>query len=588
MNISLQSVTALLRDEQSGHWLQFSDAIEIVSTVRHAEVEAKFQRLQTLVDQGLYAVGYVAYEAAPAFDSSLSVKPTSAPLLCFAVFGKPVICQLPPPLPTLPLSLATTLEHREYLEKIARIKDHLEAGDCYQVNFTHTLKGYIRDTVNPLDIFATLYRQQPSPRSLFFQYDDTVFCSVTPELFFALDGDHITMEPMKGTRPRNAVPQLDQQLRQELLDSEKEKAENLMIVDMVRNDLGKIARPGTVQVDALFEIMCLPSLWQQVSRVSARTEASVWEIFQALFPCASITGAPKRQSMEIIKSLETEARGVYTGAIGLIRPGRVARFNVGIRTLVLDTGRRLASYGVGSGVVWDSDAASEWQETLDKASIVQAQPSFELLETMLYRPGEGIALLEFHLQRLQSSAHFFAYPLNRQELEQALAAIQSSEPLRIRVLLNSTGQYRIEATPIGRSTSEVTLTLAKNPVDSGDLFLRHKTTHREVYESAKADAGEADDVVLWNERGEITETTIYNLFLEIDGEILTPALSSGLLAGTLRRELLESGKAREAILCLGDLEKASRIFVGNSVRGLLPAHHVDTSDNPGYPRGNAE
>ncbi|MDA0687304.1 MAG: chorismate-binding protein [Proteobacteria bacterium] len=575
MQASLDSVTALVRDEQSGQWLLFTNATEIVSTSDIEEVAGCFQRLQALIDDGYYAVGYVAYEAAPAFDSSLPAHQPGTPLLCFAIFEEPAVASLPQPLPDLPLSLATSLERGDYLEKIEKIKDHLEAGDCYQVNFTHTLRGQrVSDASSPLDIFATLYEHQPSPRSVFFQHDSTIICSVSPELFFKLEGDRITMEPMKGTRPRHEVRELDEQLQQELLDSEKEKAENLMIVDMVRNDLGKIARPGSVQVDALFEIMALPTLWQQVSRVSASSGASLWQIFRALFPCASITGAPKRQSMEIIRTLETSARGIYTGAIGVISPQRRAQFNVGIRTLVLNDHNMTASYGVGSGVVWDSDPASEWQETLDKARIVQPRQSFDLLETMLYRPGEGIVLHKFHLQRLSDSANYFGYPLNPDEIGRVLATIESSEPLRIRLLLDSAGQCRVETSPLVRAAEEVTLTLAKKPVQSGDLFLRHKTTNREVYESARADAGEVDDVVLWNERGELTETTIYNLFLEIDGELLTPALSSGLLAGTLRRDLLESGKAREAVLNLGDLERATRVFVGNSVRGLLPARPI--------------
>ena len=587
MNVSLESAIAVVRDEQSGQWLQFSGAIDLLVASSAAEVEEKFQRLQALVDQGYYAVGYVAYEAAPAFDASLPVREAKTPLLCFAVFKEPEPISLPEAVAALPLYLSTTLARDDYLEKVTAIRQHLEAGDSYQVNLTHTLRGHLLEETNPLAIFATLFGLQASPRSVFFQQGDTVLCSVSPELFFELDADRITMEPMKGTRPRHHDSKLDARLRQELLDSEKEKAENLMIVDMVRNDLGKIARAGSVGVDALFEIMELPTLWQQVSRVSASTDASLWEIFRALFPCASITGAPKRQSMNIIKSLETEARGIYTGAIGLIRPGRRAHFNVGIRTLVINTQTNDASYGVGSAVVWDSEGPDEWLETLDKARIVRAVPNFELLETMLFVPGQGIALRDFHLQRLQNSADYFATAIHISDIQQDLDLIDSDLPLRLRLLVDSTGQHRIEHAELNPAKEEVTLVLATLPVNSQDPFLQHKTTHRQVYESAMATAGQADDVLLWNERGELTETTIYNVFLEFDGELLTPALSSGLLAGTLRRSLIETGKAREAILGVEALADASRILVGNSVRGLIPARMLATPENNSH-QVNAE
>ncbi len=572
MNTELKSITAIVRDERTGDWVQYIDALELISVNSLEQVAPAFDRIQQNVAAGRTAVGFVSYEAAPAFDPSLPVHDSAGPLLCFAIFESFRSISLPVSNQNLATSLRPVLGRAGYLEAITQIKKHLEAGDSYQVNYTHQLKDKVSaNKVDPLEIFFALYQQQPSPRSIFFQTDQLTLCSVSPELFFQLDGERICMEPMKGTRPRHSDSRADRALREELLLSEKEKAENLMIVDMVRNDLGKIASPGSVNVDALFEIMALPSLWQQISRVSANTQASLWEIFQALFPCASITGAPKRQSMEIIKQLEGRIRGAYTGAIGIVRPDSSAQFNVGIRTLVCDKPNNTLSYGVGSGIVWDSEGESEWQESMDKARILQVLQSFELLETMVYRPEEGIYLQDFHLQRLQDSAEFFAFTFNRQQIAESLDKIKEDQSLRVRLLLAADGTFRMELGELSPDVNSVGLAVALEPVSSDNVFLHHKTTNRSLYELAKESVPGADDVILWNERNEITETTIYNLFLEIEGELLTPCLSSGLLPGTLRRQMLESGKAREAVLKKTDLQRATRLFVGNSVRGLITA-----------------
>lgn len=576
METRQENALALIRDEDTGSWLRYTQAAEVISTYQVDEVATLVQYIEQQVERGLTAIGYIAYEAAPAFDSSLrthtSLNTPPVPLLCFALFRAAEKTTLPEVGTTPWLSFNASISKQDYLERVRKIKEHLGAGDSYQVNFTYQLCREIdSDSVNSVDLFAALYQQQPSPHSLFFQCADITLCSVSPELFFRLDDEHIAMEPMKGTRVRSKDAIEDQKLRAELLSSEKEKAENLMIVDMVRNDLAKIASPGSVSVDSLFEIMALPTLWQQVSRVSANTHASVYDILGALFPCASITGAPKKQSMEIIKALEKSPRGVYTGAIGVIRPHRQVKFSVGIRTLITDTQAQRMSYGVGSGIVWDSLGDSEWRETQDKAKVLQQQPAFQLLETMRYDPQSGIYLLDFHLDRIQASAKHLGYQCNESKLRTQLNEIIAEHPLRIRLLLDSTGNFVIETTELMQTSKTVVVSLANNPVYSHDLFLHHKTTQREIYENAKAGHTDVDDVVLWNERGELTETSIYNLFLEIDGEFVTPCLSSGLLAGTLRRELLRLGKVKEAVLKKTALKEATAIFVGNSVRGLIPA-----------------
>lgn len=572
MNTELKSISAIVRDERTGDWVQYTHALELISANSLDQVESAFERIQQSVDAGRTAVGFVSYEAAPAFDPSLPVHNAAGSLLCFAIFDSFHSISLPAGTQGLATNLRPTLSRANYLRAITQIKKHLEAGDSYQVNYTHQLAEKVSsDSIDSQEIFFTLYEQQPSPRSIYFQTDQLTLCSVSPELFFQLDGERISMEPMKGTRPRHSDPRIDRALREELLLSEKEKAENLMIVDMVRNDLGKIASPGSVNVDALFEIMALPSLWQQISRVSAITHASLWEIFKALFPCASITGAPKRQSMEIIKQLENQIRGAYTGAIGIVRHDGSAQFNVGIRTLVCDNLRNTLSYGVGSGIVWDSEWESEWQESMDKARILQSLQKFELLETMVYHPEKGIYLQDFHLQRLQRSAEFFAFTFDWQQIAVSLNGIEENQSMRVRLLLAMNGEFRVELAELSPQISTVCLALALESVSSENVFLHHKTTNRSVYELAKEAIPNVDDVILWNERNEITETTIYNLFLEIEGELLTPCLSSGLLPGTLRRQLLESGQAKEAVLNKADLQRATQLFVGNSVRGLIAA-----------------
>ena len=567
---------ALIFDEELQTWLEFEESVESLCAWNLAEVIPTLERVEAAAERGLTAIGYITYEAAAAFDSSLKTAAPQQALLRFELFEEGTPVELPATQESS-LGLSAEMSKSHYLQQLQYIKQHLEAGDSYQVNFTHQLVGEAsRLQLSAFEIFAQLYKRQPSPYAAYLQIGDQTVCSLSPELFFSLQDNHITMEPMKGTRPRGSSGDEDEAMRQELLTSEKERAENLMIVDMVRNDLGKIARPGSVHVDELFKLIPLPSLWQQVSRVSAQTDAPLVDILRAIFPCASITGAPKRQAMDIIEQLEAVPRGIYTGAIGVVRPQRRWRFSVAIRSLVIDEKNDKLSYGVGSGVVWDSDPVSEWQETLDKAKIVtlQSAPSFQLLETMAYHPGEGIFLLDYHLQRLAEAAKHFAYAIDGAEIRMQLDQFSAQQPKRLRLLLNHSGQFELQHTQLDATDKTVRLRLCNFAISSEDEFLQHKTTHRVVYEKAIAQNGNADDVILWNERGELTETCIYNLYLQIDGELLTPALESGLLAGTYRRSLIETGKAREAVLTKQDLERATSIYVSNSVRGLCPAQLI--------------
>lgn len=574
---NFSSCSALVFDTDRQCWLQFSAPHKILTAHSLEEVLTILQAVEDATEDGLTAVGYVAYEAASAFDPGLVTAEANTPLVQFSLYescqhGFPDIAQA-----ESDLRLQLTTNQAGYLRKLEIIHELLERGDVYQVNLSHQLHAQqAMSEAEDLALFLQLYQRQPSSRSVYYRSPDLTVACVSPELFFSLDGERLCMEPMKGTRPRGRSRNEDLALRSELLGSEKERAENLMIVDMIRNDLGKIATPGTVQVHELFRIMELPSLWQQVSSVGAQSGASLGEIFTALFPCASITGAPKRRSMEVIHELESNARGVYTGAIGIVHPGRRMQFSVAIRTLVKDNGRNELSYGVGSGVVWDSKPTEEWQETLDKAKIVwdRGSSDFQLLETMACYPDQGVHLLSYHLDRLAQTARHFRFPLDLDAIHSTLADSSVTSPSRLRLLVHKDGRFELQHSPLQLQEKPVLLEVSATAVSSENPFLQHKTTNREVYDSALASTTNGDDVILWNERGELTETCIYNLYLQFGSDLVTPSLSSGLLPGTYRRMMLETGQARESVLTLDDLDRADALFVSNSVRGLQPARLI--------------
>ena len=553
-----------LHSDASG-WIEFCNPLQMLVAKDLDDVVNVLEKVDAESRKGRYCIGFVSYEAAPAFDKHLVCQPPgSIPLTAFGVFEASQRISLPSQSP-VGLELEPELNINQFDSAISRIKQYLVDGDTYQVNFTHRLKGSPPADIRSL--FARLVRTQPTPYAALMEFPDFSICSISPELFFEKTGQRIRTEPMKGTRPRGLTELEDRNYEEELRCSEKDRAENLMIVDMIRNDLARLAKLGTVCVDDLFVIKKLPTVWQQVSNISALTDVGLVDVFRALFPCASVTGAPRHRTMEIIAELEGSPRGVYTGALGLVMPGGDARFSVGIRTLVVEDE---AVYGVGGGIVWDSEASDEWQESLLKSDVLrQDRPDFQLLETMRYEPGEGISLLDEHLQRLTRTAAYFDYECDPGSVRDYLSEFTAKRARRLRLLLCSDGTLKLEEHELAPSLDKVILKLADTPVDSRDIFLFHKTTNRMVYDSKyKSDC---DDVILFNERGEITETTISNLFLEIDGELLTPDLSAGLLAGTFRQHLLDSGRARTACLRIEDLQRAQQIFTGNSVRGLIPA-----------------
>ncbi|MDQ1346738.1 MAG: para-aminobenzoate synthetase / 4-amino-4-deoxychorismate lyase, partial [Acidobacteriota bacterium] len=438
-------------------------------------------------------------------------------------------------------------------------------------------------TGDPEVLFWHLAPASAAPHAAFLDCGGKAVVSLSPELFFSRQGDRLVMRPMKGTRRRGRFTAEDDRQAAELAGSPKERAENLMIVDMVRNDLGRIAAPGSVEVESLMALERYPTVWQMTSTVAARTAASLPEIFAALFPCASVTGAPKARTMEWIARLERRPRGIYCGAIGWVAPQRRACFSVAIRTAVVDRDRGEIEYAVGSGVVWDSAAAAEYQECLTKArALVDPGPPFALFETLLWRPRCGVSYLEKHLARLSSSADYFGFSHDEKarraavEAELGALASQQTERHRIRLELAPDGAFSFTSEPFRPDRRSWRAILASAPVAAENVRLFHKTTDRRIYDAALAEAraAGADEAILWNERGELTEGTRTNLVLEIGGERLTPARECGLLGGIFRQSLLERGKVREAVLTRDDLARARRVLLVNSLRGWIPAELV--------------
>ncbi|HEX6736390.1 MAG TPA: aminodeoxychorismate synthase component I [Azonexus sp.] len=458
--------------------------------------------------------------------------------------------------------LAPQMAEADYLRSVERIRQLIFEGDCYQVNLTLPMTGTWFGS--PLALYARLRRCQPVRYGGFVGDAAQGLVSLSPELFLERRGTQLYTRPMKGTAPRSVPPE-------QLLHSAKDRAENLMIVDLLRNDLGRVAVPGSVRVDRLFEVEPYPTVWQMVSAISAEIgAASFGDILRALFPCGSITGAPKIRAMQIAAELEIGPRGAYTGALGWLAPDGDFRLNVAIRTLELATDGT-ARLGVGSGIVADSQPAAEWQECLLKARFLRdCDPGLRLIETLCCENGH-YPRLNGHLARLRGSAAWFGFPFDEPALRRQLAAQPADGLRRVRVTLGRDGvlaiqSFALEATP----ATACQAVLADVRIDSGDPLRRHKTTERAVYDAAlQALAGDPEvfDAVFLNERGEVVEGARSNVFVERDGMLLTPPLASGALPGVQRAELLAAGRAREAVLLPADL--AGGFWLGNALRGLI-------------------
>ena len=554
------------------------------------DLAASFAAIEGVAANGEWLALAVDYSLGAGFEPALFTPDSGRAGLRAWVFGR---CQrldaaavdafLAERLATLPgheriagvADLCAWQDATRYAVVIEQIHRWIVDGECYQINFTFPLTfKYYGD---PLALYAQLRARQPVRYGGYIAAPDGTFLSFSPELFFERCADRVVTRPMKGTAPRGVTAEEDEAARAALLASAKERAENLMIVDLLRNDLGRLATPGKVRVDRLFEIEAYPTLWQMVSTVSADLpDVNLFALFRALFPCGSITGAPKIRAMQRIAEIESAARGLYTGAFGWLAPGGDCRFNVAIRTLEL-AADRTGKLGVGSGVVIDADSASEYAECLLKAKfLTDFDPGFELIETLRLEQG-AYPLLTQHLERLQASAQALGFACDIEKVTAVLllaAARDQPGVFRIRLTLAHDGSCQLDVQPMAVDDGRLwQVVMAGETLDADDYLLRHKTTARGRYDRALAALSgrpEVFDAIFLNACGEVCEGARSNVFVERDGVLLTPPLACGLLPGVMRRQLIESGRAVEQLLRLEDLQSAPAIYVANALRGLMP------------------
>ncbi|MFU2015693.1 aminodeoxychorismate synthase component I [Peribacillus butanolivorans] len=550
--------------------LYFTEPKEVFIAHSIQDVLPQFQKVQAAIEQGYYAAGYVSYEAAPAFEKSFKVKEgAKMPLLWFGIFEKPE--EFPGKI-TGSFQLndwESETDSHTYHSGFQTIKAEIEKGNTYQVNYTMRLQSMFEG--DDFAFYDRLKRAQRSNYSAYLNIGTHRILSASPELFFRWEDGQLITRPMKGTVKRGITVKTDQANADWLACSEKNQAENLMIVDLLRNDLGMIAEQGSVQVPKLKEIEKYPTVWQMTSTITAKTKpkTTIIDIFKALFPCGSITGAPKIKTMEIITELENSPREVYCGAIGFITPECEAVFNVPIRTVVIEKETGKAEYGVGGGITWDSVLLEEYDEAFLKAKLLsEERPTYQLLESIKLEDGQYF-LLDEHIDRMMQSAGYFDYQFSETELRNKLqkyADLHYDSMQKVRVLLFENGDFEVSGQIIKTMEAEISAIIAESPISTENPFLYHKTTNREVYEKFQTRHPEFYDVLLWNEQGYITEFTNGNVVVKINGDLFTPPVESGLLAGTFRHELLRKKEIKEKLITKADLHNAEEVWFINSVR----------------------
>ncbi len=564
---------AIVHDPDARAWHVYAEPVAVHACRDLEAVAQTLTAVESAVEaHGLYAVGFVTYEAARAFDDTFAAhEPGRLPLVAFTLYRRRE--ETPPPSGNgTGILWQDTESEAQYRSGYATLKAAIGAGDVYQVNYTTRLQARCDDPHALFDAICAGARH-----GAYLEHPDFAVISASPELFFALSGANLTTMPMKGTSPRGATLEEDRTAGAQLGASRKDRAENLMITDMVRNDLGRVAEPGSVKVPELFSVSAHPRVWQMTSTVTAQTTTDLASLFAALFPAASITGAPKHASMQFIRDLEPGARELYTGTIGVLAPKRRYRFNVAIRTAWVDRESHVAEYGVGGGIVWDSNVDAELEERRDKAKILEPLPAFELLETMRVEAGR-VALLDAHLARLTRSAELFGFHLDHprviETIEAATAQLDSGAH-RLRLTLDAKGSVGVTVEILPTDGPWQPVALAATAVSVSDMLLYHKTTHRQIYEQAAAEVPATCEALLFNEHGLITESAIANVVYEMQGERFTPPVSDGLLPGTLRGQLVAAGEVQERSLAISELERIEGLYLVNALRGWRRARLVD-------------
>ena len=548
----------------------FTQPIKELKTRDLAEVTDLLAQVESYQEQGYYVVGYVSYEAAPAFEEKLAVH--KAPLLAeyllyFTVHDR--VETSPIPLTygevDLPSKWREQTSAEDYEKAIAQIHHHLRQGDTYQVNYTVQLKQDL--SANPFAIYNRMVVEQEAGYNAYVEHDEMAVISMSPELFFEQNDRELTTRPMKGTTQRGVTDQEDLAQASWLEQDPKNRSENMMIVDLLRNDMNRISEVGSEHVERLCQVEQYSTVWQMTSTIKSqlRLDVDLVAIFRSLFPCGSITGAPKIATMEIIKDLEPRPRGVYCGTIGLLLPNGRRIFNVAIRTIQLHQGK--AIYGVGGGITWDSTWESEYREVHQKAAVLyRKQARFQLITTGKISQ-KSLLFEDQHLERLTKASRYFAYPFDpeelRQKIEEECQACDSHQDYRLRISLSKSGEMELSRqvlTPLSPTFCKAKLCLQE--ADLNQAFTYFKTTHRPHLSLGK------QEIIYHNAAGELLETSIGNLVLKIDGKLYTPPINLGILSGIYRQHLLGKGQVEEKILTLADLNQAEAVYGCNAVRGL--------------------
>lgn len=557
----------------------YTDPVEVIVTRKAGDIPAALAALKTATRGGLHAAGFMAYEAGFAVERKLAALPPVAldvPLLWFGLFrdyeeiaSQDMPARLPDAAGGWLGKPVPDIDEAVYSRKLDAVQQMITAGDLYQANLT--FRATVETMGHPLALYAGLRARSASGYGAVVATGAQWLLSLSPELFFSVKGRTIRTRPMKGTAARADDPLEDAHAAAELRTDPKQRAENLMIVDLLRNDLSRVAAAGSVEVPELYHVETYPTLHQMTSTVEAQLadDHDAVDVLATLFPCGSITGAPKIIAMAAIRTIEDSPRGAYTGAIGRIDPDGNAAFNVAIRTLVLNEGQSAARLGLGSGIVADSVPAAEWRECLTKGAFVSSAREFDLIETMRFDPMEGIVRLERHLLRLKASATAFDFFFDRHQARNELqaATFRLREAARVRLVLAPSGRMAVEVRPLPAvPEGPVDVRVARVPVARDDFRLRHKTTNRAFYDDMRTGAFET---IFALPDGRVTEGSFTNIFVERDGSLLTPPLTMGLMGGILRNELIDQGRAFETELRIDDL--AQGFSIGNSLRGLLPA-----------------
>lgn len=566
-------------DDTSGKgasW-RFFGRIATIAAYTPAEVVPSLFKVEEAAANGRFAVGFVAYEAAAALNDALVSLPPldDLPLVWFAVFTDRQRIEKTAEIPGKTgeiLSFCNGLDQSRYLRDVEEVRARIALGECYQANYTFSCSA--PHVADPEAVYRHIMRTQKASYCAWLNTGRFAVMSASPELFFSRAGNRIVTRPMKGTAARGMERGGDALSLARLAADPKERAENLMIVDLLRNDLGMISETGSVRVEALFDVETYPTLHQMTSTITAelKPDTGLLQLFRALFPCGSVTGAPKRKTMEILASLEARPRGVYCGAIGMVAPGNEAIFSVPIRTLVCDLETHAVTMGVGSGITWDSDPRAELAECHTKMGFAGSSlPDSGLIESLRCEQG-SCARMERHLERMAWSARRIGIPFDLEEAESVLTthAAALSGVNKVRLLLSAQGALSVTSGPIKADEGPLRIALSATAVDPGDLSLYLKLSERSSYEAVKGAHPDADEVVMTNTRGELTEGTFHNLVLKLNGRLVTPPVPSGLLPGVMRGALLDEGVIAEQVLYPADLEAAEEIWLINSVRGWRP------------------